>query len=258
MLFFIGQVLPYIATAVFLLGVSWRLITWLRAPVPFPLTVPAVGTKQNRMLGVGRELFFFDSLRRGDRQLWLWAALLHFSLLFIIIGHIAGIYYLTKQFTLIGLSDEASSRLSAILGTIFGTAFFAALVVLFYRRMVIAEVRRLSDAADYFILALLLLIAVTGMYMRLVGDVVELADVRTYAAGLLTLKPVPIPRSWVFVGHFTLVNILLVYFPFSKLIHMVGILVNQAIITQPPPVYPTPSGFKRSISFEKEADGNEG
>lgn len=258
MLFFIGQILPYIATAVFLVGVSWRVVTWLRAPVPFELTVPAVGTKQNRILTLGREILFFDSLRRGDRQLWLWAWLLHISLVFIIIGHIAGIYYLTKQFTLVGLSADASSRLSAILGTICGVVLFVALITLLYRRTAIPEVKRLSDPADYFILGLLIAIVVTGMHMRVTTHEVDLPAIRGYLGGLFALRPVPIPKDWVFISHFTLVNILLIYLPFSKLIHMVGGLVNQMIITQPPPVYPTPPGTKRSVSFGKEATGHEG
>ena len=259
MLFFIGQVLPYIASAVFVCAMVWRLAAWLRVPVPFPLTLGPSGrrTGLGRALTIGREALLFDSLRRGDGTLWLWAWLLHVSLVLIIVGHIAGIYYLTRQFTLVGLSAEASSRLSAISGMICGTIFLVALVVLFYRRMVITEVRRLSGAADYFILVLLLAIAAVGMYMRLGSEPTDLAAVRAYAAGLLALRPAPIPHDWAFISHFTLVNILLLYLPFSKLIHMVGIFFGQAMVTQLPPVYPTPRGAGRSICFAKEAAGHE-
>ena len=249
MLFFIGQVLPYVAAAVFIIGTCRQTVSWLRVPVPFPLTLfPAANTNAGRMLAIGREILLFDSLRRGDRWLWLWALLLHISLVLVIIGHIAGIYYLTKQFTLIGLSAEASSTLSAWLGSIFGAVFLVSLLVLFYRRLTIPEVKRLSDPADYFILGLLLAIVVTGMYMRLVSGV-DLPAVRAYMAGLFTLHPVPLPQNWLFISHFTLVNILLLYFPFSKLIHMVGIIVNRAMITELPPVYPTPPRSSRSVSL---------
>ncbi len=257
MLFFIGQLLPYVAVSVFLLGICWRIITWLKVPVPFPLSLShAVKTGSGQILAIGREIISFDSLRRGDKTLWLWAWLLHISLALIIIGHIAGIYYLTKQFTLIGLSAEASSRLSAVLGTFFGVIFFISLVILFYRRLTIPEVKRLSDPADYFILCLLLGIVITGMYMRLVSGS-DLSAVRAYLAGLFTLNSIPIPKDWIFISHFMLVNILLIYFPFSKLIHMVGFFVSRSMITQPPPVYPTPDGFRRSVLFGKEATGNE-
>ncbi len=257
MLFFIGQLLPYIAAVIFLVGICWRIITWLKVPVPFPLSLShSVKTASGQMLVIGREIISFDSLCRGDKTLWLWAWLLHISLLFIIAGHIAGIYYLTKQFTLIGLSPEASTRLSALLGTIFGVIFFISLVVLFYRRLTIAEVKRLSDSADYFILCLLLGVVITGMYMRLVSGS-DLPAVRDYLAGLFALNPIPIPKDWIFISHFTLVSILLIYFPFSKLIHMVGFFLSRLMITQPPPVYPTPDGFRRTVSFGKEATENE-
>ncbi len=260
MLFLIGEVLPYIASAVFFFAILGRLAGWFRVPVPFPLTLGPSGRRRGlgRVMALGREALLFDSLRRGDGGLWLWAWLLHISLVLLIVGHIAGIYYLTRQFTLVGLSAEASSRLSALSGTICGTVFLIALVVLFYRRISIAEVRRLSCVADYFILALLLAITVTGMYMRLGDDAVELAAVRAYAAGLLTLQPVPIPRHWAFISHVTLVNILLLHLPFSKLIHMVGIFFGRAMVTQPPPIYPTPAGTRCRISFAKEAAGHEG
>jgi nitrate reductase gamma subunit len=259
MFFFIGEVLPYMASAVFVFAMLWRLAGWWRVPVPFPLTLGPSGRRRGlaRAVALGREALSFDSLRRGDTMLWLWAWLLHVSLVLIIVGHIAGIYYLTHQFTRVGLSAEASSKLSALSGTICGTVFLLALVVLFWRRMVTAEVRRLSCVADYFILVLLLAIAVTGMYMRLGGDAVELAAVRAYVAGLLTLHPVPLPRHWAFVSHFTLINILLLDLPFSKLIHMVGIFFGRALVTQPPPVYPTPVGAGCHISFTQGAADHE-
>jgi nitrate reductase gamma subunit len=250
MLFFIGQVLPYIAAAVFVIGTCWRIAAWLKAPVPFPLTLLADSANPGRIMAIGREILFFDSLRRGEKGLWLWSWLMHIALVMVIIGHIAGIYYLAKQFMLIGLSGEASARLSALLGTIFGAVFLVALLVLFYRRLTFPEVKRLSDPADYFDLLLLLAIVVSGMYMRLVSDA-DLTAVRTYMAGLFTLHPVPLPQHWVFIVHFTLVNILLLYFPFSKLVHLTGIFVNQAMMTQPHPVYPTPPGASRSVSFSE-------
>jgi nitrate reductase gamma subunit len=252
MLFFIGQLLPYIAVAVFLTGTCCRVAVWLRSPVPFELTLfPAAKSRSGRVLAIGKELLLFDSLRCGDKWLWLWAWLLHVSLAFIIIGHIVGIYYLTKQFTLIGLSSEASSSLSALLGIVSGIVFFAAIIVLFYRRTVIPEVKRLSDPADYFDLLLLLAIVVTGMHMRLTSHVVDLPAVRAYIGGLLTLHPTPIPQDEIFISHFTLVNILLIYFPFSKLIHLAGFIVNRMIVAQPAPVYPTPAGVKCGVSFRE-------
>jgi len=258
MLFFIGQVLPYIAAAIFVIGIGWRIIKWLRVPVPFELTLYHTATSNwGRVSAIGREFVLFDSLKRGEKWLWLWAWLLHVSLALIIVGHIVGIYSLTHQFTIIGLSEEASSRLSAWIGSICGAVFFAALIALFYRRTVVPEVKQLSDPADYFDLGLLLAIVITGMHMRVTSHVVDLPAVRAYLGGLLSLHPMPIPQDWIFISHFTLVNILLIYFPFSKLIHLAGFFVNRAIVTQLPPVYPSPRGVSRTITFTQEATRHE-
>lgn len=259
MLFFIGQVFPYIAATVFIGGMAWRLTGWLKTPVPFPITLfPAPASLPARLAVIGREVLLFRSLRRGDQGLWLWAWLMHVSLALIIAGHIVGIYYLTHEFTLIGLSAAASSSLSASMGTVAGGGLFAALVVLFYRRTAIPEVKRLSDPADYFELLLLMSIVVTGMHMRVtsLADEVNLVEIRTYLGGLLTLRPLPIPEQWIFVSHFFLVNVLLLYFPFSKLVHLAGFFVNRVMLTRPAPSYPV-LGVADSIALPaKGVSGN--
>lgn len=242
MLFFLGHIFPYITITVFLTGMTWRVLIWLNSPVPFQLTLfPAPQTFAGRVMSIGWELISFKSLWRGDRILWLWAWLMHGSLAVIIVGHIVGIYTLTLEFTLIGLSPGASSALSAGLGITAGIVCFLSLMVLFYRRTAIDEVKRLSDPVDYFVLLLLLAIVISGMHMRLTSLNIDLTAIRSYLAGILTLHPIPIPRTWIFVSHFTLVNILLLYFPFSKLFHGAGFVVNRGMLTEKPPIYPTPA-----------------
>jgi len=254
MLFFIGQVFPYIAVATFIIGMVWRVTIWLKVPVPFQITLfPAPHSTVGRITAVGRELFLFSSLRRGDSGgLWFWAWFMHIMLAMIIIGHVVGIYYLTRQFTLIGLTEAASSRLSAFLGTVSGVSCFLALIVLLYRRTVIPEVKRLSDPADYFDLLLLLAVVISGMHMRLTSIEINLSEIREYLGSLIMLRPLPIPQKWVFVSHFTLVNLFLLYFPFSKLVHLSGFFVNRAMLVEAAPVYPTRKGVSRDARILKE------
>jgi len=243
MLYFIGQVLPYIAAGVFLIGVTYRVVGWLKVPVPFQLTLfPAPRDGVGRISAVGIELLFFKSLFKNDKILWLWAWSLHIALAMVIGGHVVGIYYLMNQFTLIGMTPAASQTMSAVLGTSAGLVLMVALMVLFYRRISIPEVKRLSDPADYVDLLFLLSIVITGNHMRLPTVHVHLPAIKAYLGGLFTLTPVPIPTDWVFVVHFTLVNLFLIYFPFSKMIHFAGYLVNRAMLVEAAPVYPTPAG----------------
>ena len=242
MLYFIGQVFPYIAAGIFVFGMAWRVQRWLQAPVPFPITLfPAPLSPAGRFAAVTGELVLFKSLRRGGNGLWLWAWLMHVSLALIIAGHIVGIYFLTHQFTMIGLSPQASSQLSAFLSSAAGIVFFASLLVLFYRRTAFTEVKRLSDPADSFELLLLMAIVVTGMHMRTVSEI-NLPAIRDYLGSLIMLRPVAIPHESIFISHFFLVNVLLLYFPFSKLVHMAGFVVNRAMLVAAAPEYPTPAG----------------
>jgi nitrate reductase gamma subunit len=243
MLFLLGCVLPYLAVAMFLIGMALRTWNWLRKPVPFQLTLfPAQHGVVSQAAAVAKELLLFQGLYRGDRRLWCWAWLMHVALAAIILGHVVGIAFVSRQFTYLGASPATSKALSLTFGVIFGLLFVLSVLALCYRRTTIPEVKRLSDPADYFDLALLLAIAVTGLHMRLTTPEVDPVAVRTYLWGLLTFRPVAIPTAWIFVSHFALVNVLLMYFPFSKLVHLTGGVVSRALLVQSAPRYPTPPG----------------
>lgn len=261
MLYFIGQILPYIAVFVFVGGMIVQVISWLKKPVPFPQTLfPASSTAAGRVMDFIAEIVIFKSMRRGSKGLWLWAWLLHVALAMIILGHIVGIGTLAQQFVVIGVSAAVSVKLSAALGNLSGLILFAALIVLLYRRTADTEAKRLSDPADYFCLLLLLAIVISGMHMRLTTHEVDLMAIRTYLAGILTLSPVAIPQDWIFISHYSLVMILLIYAPFSKLVHLAGYFVNRALLAQAPPVYPTPAtGAKQTLpGFKQQASSGKG
>ena len=250
MLFFIGQVLPYIAAGIFLIGMTCRIMRWMKVPVPFQLTVfPAPKDGAGQVMAIGSELLLFKSLLKNDKNLWLWAWLLHVSLAMVIGGHIVGIYFLMNQFTLIGLSPAASQTMSATFGTVAGLVLMIALVVLFYRRISDPEVKRLSDPADFFDLLLIFAVVLTGNHMRLPGVHVDLPAIKAYMGGLLTFSPIAIPENAIFISHFILVNILLMYFPFSKLVHVAGFFINRAMLVEKAPEYPTPAGTPARSAF---------
>ena len=259
LLYFIGQVLPYIAGGIFLIGMTCQILKWLKVPVPFQLTIfPAPKGSSGQVMAIGSELLFFKSLYKGDKTLWLWAWLLHVSLAMVIFGHVVGIYYLMNQFTLIGLTPAASQALSMGFGTVAGIILMVSLIALFYRRIADPEVKRLSDPADFFDLLLILSVVVTGNHMRLPGVHVDLPAIKAFMGGLLTFNPVPIPENAIFIAHFLLVNLLLIYFPFSKLVHLAGFFVNRAMLVEQAPVYPTPAGTPVRSAFATKQNSPSG
>jgi nitrate reductase gamma subunit len=57
---------------------------------------------------------------------------------------------------------------------------------------------------------------------------VYLVDVKAFTLGLLTLQPVAPPLHPLFLLHFLLVLALMLYFPFSKLLHAGGIFLSPS------------------------------
>ena len=102
----------------------------------------------------------------------------------------------------------------------------AALAYLFLRRIFIPQIRYISLAADYFPLLLLLGIVLTGVWMRYFAKV-DIVAIKELAMGLLNFKPqLQAGISPVFYMHLFFVCLLLVYFPFSKLMHLGGVFLS--------------------------------
>lgn len=228
-----GWVLPYIVFIVFLVGMIHRLLVWAHVPVPFKLTVfPSPDTTAGAVGDLAKEAFGFRSLWRGKKGLWFGAWLFHISLAFILIGHFFGITFLGHQFTVLGATPEQSERLSVLFGTVAGICLMIGLLYLLIRRVSSPTVRFISSFADYLVLILLLGIIGSGNYMRFFNEV-PYAAVRDYLVGLLTFHPVAAPNNATFLLHFTLVELLLLYFPSSKLMHACGLFFSRWLITKP-------------------------
>jgi nitrate reductase gamma subunit len=105
-------------------------------------------------------------------------------------------------------------------------AFVAAIAYLLVRRLVNPQVRYISLPEDYFLLILLLGIGLSGFWLRHVSKT-DVAGVTELAAGLVSFRPA-LPRSVgpLFFGHLFLVCVLAAYIPFSKVVHLAGVLLS--------------------------------
>ena len=75
--------------------------------------------------------------------------------------------------------------------------------------------------SDYLLLLLLLAIAVSGNYMRFLMHI-ELEPYQAFFSNLFGLRFGAPVENGMFILHFLLVQVLLIYFPFSKLVHVIG------------------------------------
>ncbi len=225
--FVVGVILPYVVIPVFLVGMVYRFQVWVKTPQPAKMTLfPAA---DSTFRGVLSETLFFPSLFRGDRILWSFAWLFHATLALVFVGHIRVFTGLIDRTLLAaGMSPEGVDAMSHYSGGAAGIILLATGLLLFFRRLSVARVREISSIPDFLAPLLLIVIIATGDMMRFV-DHFDLNETRIWAASLLTFSPI-VPQNGVFLLHLTLAQLLILFIPFSKILHFGGIFFTQAII----------------------------
>jgi nitrate reductase gamma subunit len=227
---FIAIGLPYLTVLVFILGMGYRLYVWAKTPQPGKMTLfPAPPPGSGTTWGIIKSSLFFPGLFRGDRNLWIAAWVFHAALALIILGHLRVFTSLFDRI-MTGMGIEVDS-LSATSGGAAGIVILITAIWLFLRRFGIRRVREISNVSDFFALVLVLAIIVTGDVMRF-GAHFDLNVTRAYFAHLFTFSyaGMVIPASGAFWTHFILVQLLIMYIPFSKILHFGGIFFTHSLI----------------------------
>jgi nitrate reductase gamma subunit len=106
-----------------------------------------------------------------------------------------------------------------------GFAMVAGLAGLWARRWLVDRVRYISTPSDHLHLALLLAIGLTGLAMRFVAHT-DIVALKAFMLGLMRLDLQPLPADPVLLVHLTLVALLMIVFPISKLLHAPGLFFS--------------------------------
>lgn len=261
--YFLGVILPMIALCVFIGGFVWRVVHWAKSPVPF--AIPTTGGQEKSLSWIkparldsptttagliGRmalEVFAFRSLFRNteakrvdvngtprityysSKWLWLFAILFHYSMLVIVIRHARFIFEPVPLIINIVEFADGIMQMGTPRFFLSDALVIAGLGFLLVRRMTSEKVRYVSLPADYFALFLLIAVCGTGICMRYI-DKVDIAMVKVVLMGLVTFTPPTMAElsqiGPMFYIHVTFVSVLMLYFPFSKLMHMGGIFLS--------------------------------
>jgi nitrate reductase gamma subunit len=222
--FFVGVVLPPVAVLAFLLAMLYRIWAWKKLPQPFMTLFPA--PKGGLWKEVLKETLLFPSLFEGDKALWLLAWVFHVMLAFIFVGHVRVFMDFPALWAALGINADT---MSAVAGGAAGVAILAMALLLFLRRFTIRRVREITTPGDHFALLLILAILLTGNAMRFLGHF-DLNLTRDYFAALVTFRdPSPPLNGW-FLAHFLLAQVLILYIPFSKILHFGGVFFTQAAL----------------------------
>ncbi|PRR73641.1 respiratory nitrate reductase subunit gamma [Neomoorella humiferrea] len=197
---FIGGVLPYIAIAALILGLGYKVVYWLKAPVnlhwelfPYPRTL---GGQISELL---MEVFTLRSLFHHNRKLWFPSLVMHW-----------GIY--TVVFWLFCL--VVGLPFAVYLGVVGGILAVSGSCLLFLLRAIVPELRQISTPVEYLNLLFIFFLAFTALMSGALSDF----TFRSYFIGLLTFKPhLPLPENY--LVFLLLLWLFMIYIPFTRMAH---------------------------------------
>ena len=211
--FFLFQIFPYIAIAVFLLGC---LLRFDRDPFSWR-------TKSSQLL------------RR--KQLIVGSVLFHLGILTILAGHFVGLLTPIQVFDALGISHGAKQILAITAGGIAGFFCLIGLCMLLHRRLFDARIRNNSSFADIAVLFLLLIQLLLGLFTIPVSmhhlDGHEMVKFMNWAQHIVTFRggahEFIADVALVFKLHITFGLFLLVVFPFTRLVHALSAPVGYVM-----------------------------
>lgn len=167
-------------------------------------------------------------LRR--RQLMIGSILFHLGVLIIFFGHLVGLLTPIWVFDALGVSHGAKQLLAVIAGGVAGVMALMGGIMLFHRRWTDPRIRQTSSFADIAILAMLLAQLVLGLGTIFVSlghlDGHEMVKFMAWAQGIFTFDAAAASYiaevALVFKLHLTLGLLIIMVFPFTRLVHIVS------------------------------------
>ncbi|MGC8837147.1 MAG: hypothetical protein ACP5UM_01915 [Anaerolineae bacterium] len=226
--FLVAYVTPYLAVAVFVGGLASRLYQWWRAaPVAGHLSLyPRPHSRLGPLLEVLIETItlkmVFNAIKISGSAIPITAGLTLHAALFLVLLHHVPVF--------VNLPPVGGTAIWAAFGTLVGVVFLALLLYALAHR-VSGRRKVLSVPQDYLALFLLISIAVTGFHLHLLHNL-DQGELNRFFWGLASFQWQPVPPSagLSFIWHFAFVQLLMIYFPFSKFTHMVGYVLAKLVV----------------------------
>jgi nitrate reductase gamma subunit len=211
----------YLAVGVFLAGTVWRIVRVLRSPSFAPTLAIYPAKKPSWLYAVGDALLLPTVLKHNS-ALWVALALFHLGLAVLFLGHLE----LVADVQTLQIVPHAIFIGKGLVGL----TMLLCLLYFLARRMV-SPTKELSVPEDFLLLILLFLTVLFGSQMdwaRTWYDygTMSVDDYRAYLSSLLMLKPSigsidSAGHSFMLVAHVFFANLLLIVFPFTKLMHAI-------------------------------------
>ena len=209
-------VLLYVAAAVLVGGLAYRIRDYARTPAPLKIpTTPAPTSRGGVVLRMVREVALFESLFRSNLWTWAFGWMFHVGLALVLVRHLR--YFVEPVWSWLAFVQP--------FGVYGGFLMAAGLAGLWARRFLVARVRYISTPSDHLMIALLLAIAGTGLAMKYVAHT-DIVALKAFTLGLVYFDWQPLPADVLVYVHLALVALLMLIFPFSKLLHAPGVFFS--------------------------------
>ncbi|HEW98254.1 MAG TPA: nitrate reductase [Beggiatoa sp.] len=211
-------ILFYIATLIFVGGLAYKIYQYATTPAPFSVpTMPAPLTTGGVILRVLSEVILFKSLFRSNKWIWLFGMLFHGALWVVLFRHLR--YFVAEPGALIVLIQPFGKYGSFVM--------FFGLLGLLVRRIVVERIRYISSPSDYLMLILLLVIGGSGTMMSFVTHT-DIVQFKAFMLGVMYFDWQRIPTDGILLLHLASVILLMIIFPFSKLLHAPGVFFSPS------------------------------
>jgi nitrate reductase gamma subunit len=161
------------------------------------------------------EVTLFNSLFKSNKWIWLFGWLFHAALLFVLLRHLR--YFTDPVWDWVNIIQPYGKYAAFLM--VFG------LGGLWARRFLVDRVRYISSPSDHLMLALLIGIGLTGLGIKYAAPT-DIVAIKAFILGLIYFDWQPMPADLLLSTHLALVALLMIIFPFSKLLHAPGLFFS--------------------------------
>ncbi|MBT2988473.1 MAG: nitrate reductase [gamma proteobacterium symbiont of Ctena orbiculata] len=205
-----------VATLVLVLGLARKIVQYSRIPAPLKIpTTPAPVTRTGVVLRMFREVVLFESLFKSTKWTWIFSWMFHMGLFLVLARHVR--YFIDPVWLPIQLIQP--------FGKYAAFAMIVGLAGLLIRRIFVDRVRYISSPSDFLWLLLLLVIGLSGATMTFLVHT-DVVAVKEFFTGFWTFSGGDLPMDPLLLVHLTLVAVLMLLLPFSKLLHIPGVFFS--------------------------------
>lgn len=223
---FLWVVFPYIALAIFVVGLIWRY-----RYDKFGWTTRSSQLYETRLLQIGSPLF-------------------HFGLLFAFLGHVMGLVIPKAWTDAIGIDQHTYHLVAVGGGIVSGLMIIVGFTILVFRRRTVRTVfnaTTVNDKVMYLVLGVIILFGMWNTISTTLSDEFNYREyVSPYFRSIFYFQPNPelmVNAPFQFQAHTFLAFVLFLIWPFTRLVHVIS--APFGYLTRPYIVYRT-KGDSRS------------